>query len=167
MHNNVRTVIRPETPADFSAIREIHLVAFPTTAEADLVERLRSDADAVLSLVSVREEQIVGHVMFSRMRIPSESLGLAPVAVLASHRRMGIAEALIRDGLRRAKHAGWKAVFVLGSDYYQRFGFDPAMTRGLKSSYAGPHLMGVALQPEPWTPHDDRLEYAGAFAALG
>lgn len=159
--------VRPETPADRPGIRDLHRVCFATPAEADLVQQLRADNDAVFSLVAVEGEQIIGHVMFSRMRKPPQTLGLAPVAVVPAHRRQGIAEALIRDGLHRARHDGWKGVFVLGGDYYRRFGFNPALTRGLKSPYAGPHLMGLALEEDFCAPDDRRLEYASAFEALG
>ena len=158
--------IRGEVATDVKSIRALHIGAFPTAAEADLLERLRSDGDAVFSLVATHGERIIGHVMFSRMGEPAESLGLAPVAVLASHRRHGVADALIRHGLQLAKGSGWKWVFVLGGDYYRRFGFDPALAAGLTSCYAGPHLMGLALQPDELPPRAGRLEYAKAFAAL-
>lgn len=158
--------IRAEMSADVAAIRALHVAAFPTAAEADLVERLRSDGDAAFSLVAIHEEQVIGHVLFSRMRAPADSLGLAPVAVLASQRGRGVAETLIRHGLERAKCAGWKWVFVLGGEYYRRFGFDPALAGGFTSRYAGPHLMGLALQPDESSALGERLEYAGAFEEM-
>ncbi|MFE0424787.1 methyltransferase domain-containing protein, partial [Streptomyces sp. NPDC058953] len=37
---------RPETPDDIAAVREVNLAAFPTAAEADLVDALRADPGA-------------------------------------------------------------------------------------------------------------------------
>jgi putative acetyltransferase len=54
---------------------------------------LHSDGDAVLSLVAEKDGGVVGHALFSRMIAPFRALGLAPVAVLATHRRLGLAAA--------------------------------------------------------------------------
>lgn len=157
-------IIRTEQAADQEAVRAVELEAFPTSAEADLVERLHADGDVVVSLVVIDDDRIVGHALFSRMRMPPQTLGLGPVAVLAAYRRRGLADALIREGLRRAQAQAWHAVFVLGGPYYRRFGFDPALAAGLTSIYAGPHLMALALRPG--VPLQGKLEYAPAFAAL-
>ena len=79
--------IRPSTPVDANAIREVHLAAFPTPLEADLVDRLTREGDSVNSLVAEDKAAIVGHVLLSRMRVEGDgrtfrALGLAPVAVL-------------------------------------------------------------------------------------
>lgn len=156
--------VRVEQPADADGVRAVHLASFPTSAEADLVRQLGADGDAVISLVALHDNRIVGHVMFSRMRTPAQTLGLAPVAVLEEYRRRGTADTLIREGLRQAQEQDWQAVFVLGGDYYRRFGFDPALAAGFTSIYAGPHLMALALRPG--MPRNGRLEYARAFSAL-
>jgi putative acetyltransferase len=159
--------VRIESAGDLTGIRDVHEEAFPTRSEADLVDQLRANGDAALSLVAVLENEIVGHVMFSVMRTPPGTLGLGPVAVLTRYRRRGIAADLIRAGLKSALQNGWKGVFVLGSPaYYCRFGFDSALAAGFTSRYAGPHLMGLALQSEGLT-QKGSLEYADAFTALG
>jgi putative acetyltransferase len=159
--------IRIETASDFAGIRRVEEEAFPTQSEADLVDRLRADGDAVLSLVAALENQIVGHIMFSKMRTPTRTLALAPVAVLTPHRRNGIAADLIRAGLKHVQEKGWEAVFVLGNPaYYSRFGFDPALASGFTSPYAGPHLMALALQSHGLRVQKGNLDYPAAFAAL-
>lgn len=159
--------IRSEAPGDFERIRVVETEAFPTRAEADLVDRLRADGSAVFSLVALLDGAVVGHVMFSRMQLPEGALGLGPVAVLAKHRRQGIAAALIREGLSRAKAQDWGRVFVLGDPaYYTRFGFDPSLAQGFASSFAGPHLMGLALRPGALVQRSGPLDYAKAFAEL-
>ena len=69
-------IIRDERASDHPAIRAIHLAAFPTAAEADLVEQLRRDGDARVSLVGLAGDVVVGHVMGSLMRAPFPALGL-------------------------------------------------------------------------------------------
>lgn len=81
---------RPEIPTDRLAIRQLHRAAFGRDVEADLVEALRREASAVLSLVAEEEGQILGHVMFSRMQAPFRALGLAPIGVLPTRQRQGI-----------------------------------------------------------------------------
>jgi putative acetyltransferase len=157
-------LIREATPADDPEIRAVVLDCFPGPAEADLVERLRDDGDVVFSLVAIEGDLIVGHVLLSRMRCPSRTLGLAPVAVLSQYRKQGVAAALIGEGLRRAAANGWRAVFVLGDDYYRRFGFDPRLAEAFNSRYAGPHLMGLVFG-DP-IERSGELEYASAFDQL-
>jgi putative acetyltransferase len=158
--------IRAEAPSDSRDIWMLHAEAFPTRAEADLVNKVRADGDAAISLVAVVDGNLVGHVLFSKMQSPERFLGLAPVAVHASDRRQGIADALIREGLAGAKAQGWAGVFVLGGDYYKRFGFDPSLATGFRSPYAGPHLMALSLQPEGLSIRTGPAEYARAFAEL-
>ena len=160
--------IRGETAGDIAAIRGLIAAAFPTSAEADLVDRLRADGSAVFSLVAVMDGKPVGHVMFSRMERPHDALGLAPVAVHAAWRRRGIAATLIREGLSCARADGWASIFVLGDPaYYGRFGFAAELAEGFASPYAGPHLMGLALREHALAARTGELCYPPAFAALG
>jgi putative acetyltransferase len=159
--------IRSETPADFASIRAVQTEAFPTPAEADLVESLWQTQCSIFSLIAVDDEQIVGHAMFSTMQSPPNALGLGPIAVTAGFRRRGIAAALIWEGLRRANTAGWAKVFVLGDPaYYSRFGFDARAAAQYTSRYSGPHLMGLRLQPNDDTEAFGALEYAQPFSQL-
>ena len=129
------------------------------------MERLRGDGDAVLSLVAVEAEAVVGHVLFSRLRAPAAALALAPLAVAAGCRRRGIGARLVEAGLDRAKREGWRAVIVLGDPaYYSRFGFRPEAVRGMASPYAGPALTGLALAEGGLS--GPRIEHAPAFASL-
>jgi putative acetyltransferase len=161
-------IIRAEEPADANAIRKVEEAAFPTPAEADLVDRLRSDHDTAISLVAVEGDDLVGHVLFSRMEAPFRALGLGPVAVLPSHRGAGIGTRLITAGLACAKAGGWQGVFVLGDPaYYRRFGFDAGAAAGFASAYAGSFLVARALQADELPARSGSIAYAPAFAALG
>lgn len=158
--------IREERPEDREAIRALVQGAFGGTAEADLVDGLRDDEDAVISLVAEEDDRIIGHVMFSRMTAPFPALGLAPVAVLQGREGSGVGSALIRAGLEMAGRGDAQAVFVLGEPgYYSRFGFDPELAKGFECAYSGPYLM--ALAPKGTLPvRTGRVEYAAAFARL-
>ena len=161
-------IIRAESPDDYTEIRKLHLTAFPGPGEANLVDRLRADGDAIISLVATKNDALVGHVMFSRMSAPFKALGLAPVAVLPDWRRKGIAARLIEDGIKWARKDDWAAIFVLGKPgYYQRFGFSVAKAENFESPYAGPYLMALALQDNNLPAHSGRIDYAPAFIALG
>lgn len=160
--------IRDELLDDHKAIRQVHLASFPGPEEADLVDRLRGDGDAVMSLVAIEGRVLTGHVMFSRMSGPFSALGLGPVAVLVDWRRKGIAAALIREGIRRATNDGWAGIFVLGDPtYYQRFGFQSKHADGFESPFAGPHFMALPLNDAGLPARFGRLDYAPAFSALG
>lgn len=160
-------LIRQEKPSDHAEIRLIVEQAFCQPAEANLIEQLRLDGDAELALVALKGNDIVGHVMFSKMVAPFRALGLGPVAVSEEWRRKGVASELIRQGLQKAELAAWRGVFVVGDPhFYRRFGFDPLLASGFVSPYAGPYLMALALGG-PLPAIDGRIDYPAAFERLG
>ncbi len=160
-------LIRDEGPADAPAVRAVVEAAFGRPLEADLIDRLRADGDAAVSLVAVDGGEVVGHVLFSRMAAPFRALALAPVSVAPHRQRSGFGTRLIRAGLDRARKGGWRGVFVLGDPaHYRRFGFDPALARGFACPYAGPHLMALAPGGGDLPATRGRIDHAPAFAAL-
>jgi putative acetyltransferase len=165
--------VRPAEPRDAAGIRRVLLAAFPTGAEADLVERIETDGDRVISLVATDHGEMMGHVLFSRMATEGDgraipSLGLGPVAVDPRAQQAGIGSALIRAGLGIATAYGTELVFVLGEpEYYGRFGFSAETARPFSSPYAGPYLMALPLQGGFTPPATGRADYAQAFTALG
>jgi putative acetyltransferase len=162
-------VIRPATPEDATGIRDVHLSAFRTATEADLVQELERAGDAVISIVA-EDEGVVGHVLFSRMEVqadgrPLDALGLAPVAVAPSRQSQGIGGALIEAGLRRASELGADIVFLVGEpDYYRRFGFKTSAAEPFASPYAGPYFQALALAGDYAPPRSGQAGYAAAFA---
>lgn len=162
------TRVRGEQPGDIAAIREVHTEAFGQTAEAQLVDRLRDDGDAIASLVIERGGNIVGHVLFSQLRIVAPDRGikaaaLAPVGVRPPFQRQGLGSKLIHAGLQRCRELGIEAVVVLGHPaYYPRFGFSAALARGLAGPYSGPAFMALELVPKCLA-DGGTVHYAAAF----
>lgn len=131
--------IREEGPADARAIHAVNAAAFPTDAEARLVDALREHGGLLLSLVAEAGGELVGHIAFSPVTVTrtdgstAAGVGLAPMAVLPRLQRAGIGGRLVAEGLRRLRDAGHRFCVVLGHpDYYPRFGFVPAATVGLR-----------------------------------
>lgn len=164
--------VRPAEPGDEAGIRAIHLAAFPTALEADLVEALERDGDVVVSLVADGAAGIAGHVMLSRMRVEGDgrtlrALGLGPVAVLPGHQGAGLGAALIEGALAIARATGEALVFVLGEPaYYRRFGFSAEAAAPFASPYAGPYFMALALREDLALPAAGSAVYAPAFSDL-
>ncbi len=165
--------IRLETEADHRAVHSVNEAAFPSPAEANLVDALRSSGAVVLSLVAEAEGRIVGHILFSPMSLSEPAtakvVGLAPMAVLPSYQRQGIGSALVREGLLRCREAGYGAVVVLGHpEFYPRFGFIPAARFGLRSEYDVPDdvFMVTELIPGALAQASGLIRYDRAFAGL-
>ena len=156
-------IIREAKHPDSEAIHELVAAAFGRPDEAVLIDHLCSDGACAISLVAVEGDEIVGHVLFSRMTAPFRALGLGPVSVKPNRQRRGIGSRLIRTGLDYAGEAGWQGAFVLGdSKFYSRFGFDPDLAGGFVCRFSGPNLMALALGGELPT-REGIIEYASAF----
>ena len=158
--------IRPETPADHAAIRAVVFAAFARPDEADLVDQLRHDGDATISLVAEAEGEIIGHVLLSPMTAPFAALGLAPLSVLPAHQQHGVGSALMHAAIAQARTASAAAIFLLGDPaYYRRFGFSAEAAKPFASPYAGPHFQLLRLSDRP-LPTERPVAYAPAFARL-
>jgi len=161
-------MIRDATPADFPAIRAIVRHAFNQADEADLVERLRGDGDALVELVEATDIALQGHILYSPLAIErgGETLhaaALAPVSVLPALQRKGIGSELIRAGNARCAQLGCDAIVVLGhAAYYPQFGFSAAAAESLEAPFSGPHFMALELKPGALKA-GGRVRYANAF----
>jgi putative acetyltransferase len=164
--NVVMVEIRDECPRDWEAVYRVVSSAFGQLAEANLVEELRDAGDSVISLVAEEDDQIVGHVLLSRMSAPFPALALAPISVIPTRQRCGIGSALIQSAVTRARNEGWAAIFVLGDpNYYERFEFDSKAAAAFASPYAGLHFMVLKLSPS-LAATTGQVRHASAFAAL-
>ena len=163
--------IRDERSEDVAAVRVVHEAAFPEVFEADLVDKLRVNCEDRVSLVALKDDRVVGHILFTPATIerrdgPLAGYGLAPMAVLPEFQRRGIGSALIRAGIERLRQSRCPFVIVVGHpEYYPRFGFVTASTHGVRCQWDGirdeafmvlvvdpsiaPHLAGLArYRPE-------------------
>lgn len=164
--------LRAEAADDAGAVRALLEEAFGGPAEATLVERLRADGDMVLALIAtVPPDVVVGFIAFPRLQIERAgrllpAVALAPLAVVASHRRRGIGSALVQAGLAQLVARRENIVFVLGEPaFYGRFGFSLHDAGAFASPYQGPHFMGLRLAAH--VPRHGRLCYPPAFDDLG
>jgi predicted N-acetyltransferase YhbS len=165
----VSWVTRAESAADVPTVRSIHLAAFETPAEADLVDALRGDASWLtgLSVVATdRAGRVVGHALLTRCSIDATpALCLAPCAVLPEFQRSGAGSAAIRAALQAARERGEAYVTVLGHpDYYPRFGFQRASTFGIRVDLDVPDeaLMAMTLDETRPLPAGT-IRYAAPF----
>lgn len=142
-------IIREEQASDVEQVRFLLHAAFSTEAESNLVDALRANGKAVISLVAVCAEDVLGHILFSPVTTsPSNNgkgIGLAPVAVLPGVQSRGIGTTLITTGLQCCQELGFDYCVVLSSpEYYQRFGFETASDYGLENEYgAGEEFMVI------------------------
>jgi putative acetyltransferase len=133
-----------ERPEDTNAIRFVLEEAFGQSNEADLVDALRHRGALTLTLVALRENEVVGHILFSPVTIESpgssfHAIGLGPMAVLPPYQGKGIGSRLVRAGLEQCRRAGHEIVVVLGHpDFYGRFGFVPTRHRGIHCEFDVP-----------------------------
>jgi putative acetyltransferase len=170
-------LIESERADDYSAVRAVHLAAFATALEADLVERLRAGGRAVISPVARDGDSVVGHVLFSPVTVHADGLpdnviahglGLAPLAVLPAFQRRGIGRALVEAGLALCRQSGVGFVVVVGDPrYYSRFGFEPGSQYGLLDEYsAGDAFQVLRLDPAMLPAQGGLVRYGNEFADL-
>jgi putative acetyltransferase len=166
------TIVRRITPEDEASIREVCRQAFGGEDEGRLVDVLREGGYERLSLVAEIRGEVVGFILFSELTIVTESgsiagLALAPLAVLPAHQRRGVGSMLVAEGLRICRESGHAIVIVLGHpEYYRRFGFSAESALPLKSAYAGPSYMAIALRDGALDGVAGLVRYPPAFDAF-
>lgn len=165
--------MRPAAADDHPSIRRVIQLAFGGTDEVKLVDGLRAGGWVLLELVAEFDNQIVGHVLFSRIALVTQTdrvslVSLAPVAVLPEYQQQGIGSQLIRSGLKHLRDQGETIVVVLGHpDYYPRFGFSAQLAQPLHSPYSGkPAWMALELQSDALKGIHGQIEYSPPFSAF-
>ncbi|HUM46465.1 MAG TPA: N-acetyltransferase [Chitinophagales bacterium] len=148
--------IRAETPIDFSQVYELNRLAFGQDHEAKLVDHLRAGNSFIpqLSLVAMSDNTVVGHILFTKIKIIGvsgnefTSLALAPMSVKPHLQKQGIGGQMVRYGLDKSAALGFQSVIVLGHEhYYPRFGFEPAIKWKISAPFEVPAnaFMGIEL----------------------
>lgn len=145
---NLTVNIRPERPDETQWVVELTERAFETMPfsngkEGMLVHNLHNSSSFIpeLSLVAEYEGKVVGHILFTPIRIDNgeqqfTSLALAPVSVLPGFQNRRIGTQLILAGHQKAKELGYQSVILFGHPkYYPRFGYKPCSTWNIKASF--------------------------------
>jgi putative acetyltransferase len=141
--------IRKTTESDLYDVLDVEKNAFGNEKGpeiADLVNGLLSDPSAMplLSLFAEDDDQAIGHILFTKVRIndSKDSISaviLAPLAVIPDAQSQGVGGQLIKEGLKLLSESGVDLVFVLGHpEYYPRHGFKPAGSLGFEAPYPIP-----------------------------
>lgn len=148
-----RLTIRRSHDGDSGGVFRAHRSAFGSEEGqeiVDLVEALFDDltAQPMLSLVAACNEEILGHVLFTKAEISGDGKTLstrllAPLGVRSDHQQTGIGSALVNEGLQLLASERVDLVFVLGDPaYYGRFGFTAAIPQG----FVPPHTLSDAYK---------------------
>lgn len=161
-------MIRDATISDYAAIRQVVRHAFGQDDEANLVEQLRADGDALVELVAATDIAIQGHILYSPLAIVRDgetlqAAALAPVSMLPAFQKHGLGGELIRAGNARCRELGCVGVVVLGhAEYYSRFGFSAALAESLQAPFSGPHFMALEFEAGVLA-SGGKVQYAKAF----
>ena len=149
--------IRPESAVDYTAISKVICLGFGREAEANLVENLRQTPNYIpeLALVAEEDDQIVGHILFTKAALETPTsheliLTLAPLVVHPDYQYQGIGAHLVRHGLEACRGLGYPAVVVIGhAKYYPRFGFRPAIEKGINAPFQVPEDVFMVIELSP------------------
>src|SRR6266478_4190044 len=100
--------IREERSDDIAAVRDVNKRAFGQDQEGNIVDALRANGAALLSLVATVGDRVVGHIMYSPLSVGDvNGAALGPMAVLPEHQRQGIGSKLVEAGNQKLKDAGF------------------------------------------------------------
>ena len=170
--------VRREVEKDYAVCEQVIDKAFEKEVHSDhrekhLVSRLRkSDAFIPeLSLVAVKDNNVIGHIMYTKLIIKNNnkeelSLALAPLSVLPEFQRKGVGSKLVNKSLEIAKNLGYKSVIVLGHvDFYPKFGFVPASKWNIKGPFEvlDEYFMALELEKDALSNISGTVIYSKEF----
>ena len=125
--------IRESVENDKDAIRIVHIAAFGES-DGETISQLAielleyKNAEPTLSLVAEQNNEIIGNIIFSPVKIEGikgvSAYILAPLAVANDNQKKGIGTKLINQGIETLRNRGADIVLVYGDpNYYARTGF--------------------------------------------
>jgi putative acetyltransferase len=163
--------IREERPDDVAAVRDLNKRAFGQDQESNIVDALRANGAALLSLVATLNDRVVGHIMYSPAVVGGNVRGaaLGPMAVLPEYQRQGIGSKLIETGNRKLKDTGCPFIVVVGhANYYPRFGFRPASEYGITCEWDVPDdvFLVLILNEEKMSGVSGLAKYGQEFSSI-
>lgn len=124
--------VRASQETELQEILEVHRSAFGDEESPSIISLVsgflkNESPENLLSLVYKSNNKIVGHVIFSKVKLESsDSLGyiLAPLGVASQSQKQGVGSALINNGLGILESQGANFALVYGDPgYYSRFSF--------------------------------------------
>ena len=148
-------IINKESASDIDQVRKVNIAAFGRNDEARLVDRLRNTGIPYISLTAIKEHEVIGHILFTRVELSGYEgelnlTGLGPMAVRPEYQGFGIGTRLVKHGLSECNNSDSDAVVVLGHpEYYQRFGFVPSASYGIHSEFEVPSEAFMILELKP------------------
>ncbi|MEB5686338.1 GNAT family N-acetyltransferase [Mammaliicoccus lentus] len=171
-------IIRREKEEDYKVTEEVVKKAFINEEYSDqsehrLVANLRNSDAFIpdLSLVALDGNNIVGHILLSKISIVKndksiESLALAPVSVLPDYQNKSIGKNLIQHALEIAEKLNFESVIVMGhSEYYPKFGFKKTSNWNIQAPFEVPNelLMAIELKRNALDNTSGVIQYSNAF----
>ena len=163
--------IRTELASDVATREAILDKAFGRTRARKTSERLREGrlpADGLAFTALSEKGKVIGTLRLWSIIAGSAgpSLLLGPLAVDCKHQSKGIGRKLMDHALATAKVLGHDSILLVGdAPYYNRFGFDVAMTRSLH--LPGPvdraRFLGLELTPGALDGAEGLVGAAGAM----
>ena len=174
----MRISLRQETSRDYPAVAEAIKAAYKDVGYSNhreqlMVERLRNSDAFIpqLSLVAEADQELVGHIMLTKILIHNQkesltSLALAPLSIIPEFQEKGIGSRLVIEGHRLAKELGYQSIIVLGhAKYYPRFGYEPMEKYGLELPFPvrEENCMVIALTENGLSGVTGKIEYAPEF----
>lgn len=156
--------VRSASAGDFARIPQLVEAAFGRHDEGLLVEELRRNGDIVLEFVATDREELIGHIIMSKMVSPDGCLALAPLSVHPDRQGKGIGSALVRVATEAAEEQHWTAAFVLGeARYYGRFGYEVERAYEFESPYPSESTGVYVFDDEKFRSLPRELIYPSAF----
>lgn len=145
MKNDGVIKLRSEEVADYRVVEELTREAFwnhhvPGCVEHYLVHVMRESSSFIreLDFVAVKNETILGNIMYTKAKIVCDGgnevpvISFGPISVLPEFQGQGIGKMLIEYTKEIAKNLGHQAILIYGDpEYYGRFGFVAAKTYGI------------------------------------
>jgi len=139
-------IIRLEKETDYQETENLTREAFwnvyrPGCFEHYLLHQLRQEKCFIPELNYVIEEdhKIIAHIAYAKGTLvksdgtTADSVLFGPVSVRPDYQKKGYGSALIAYTLNEAAKMGIPTVVITGNpQYYQRFGFEPAMRHGIQ-----------------------------------
>lgn len=144
-----------ERAEDWWEVEALYDLCFAPGREALSSYRLRDGVAPVAGLcLWLRDETgaLVAAIRHWPVRVGgAPALLLGPVAVHPTRQGEGLAGLLIREGLARARAAGWERVMLVGdAPYYGRFGFARLEGVEMPPPTNPERILGHELRPGAW-----------------